>query len=398
MKILAISTYYKPIRPGYGTRTPEIIIDSAARLGHDVTVYTGIVPKDMISDEKHSKRKHIEKIGDGSVEINRIWIPTSGHNKPLSRTLIYLMFVFSCFFKMLFNKNHDVVLGLFPFPPFLILLEILAKIKRKKFYMHQGDLFPETVIDFHIIKNKFAIDFLRKISIWSFNLADIIGVNNLATKVGMKRYPIDQNKVKYLELAIDTELFYPIKKPTNTNFTVLYNGVFGPAYDFDLMLNAAKKMEGKDIEFIIAGKGELEQYIRNGIKKRNLTNVKVLGPVKEIKDLVKRLNYCDIAILCLVPSEVSKTPHPSKIFEYMACGKPVICVGAGAVEEIFKRSGGGLLVPPKDIDGFTKSILKFYDNRKLCEEIGIKARSYIEANHSMEVYMRNFEVIINSLR
>jgi len=120
MKILAISTYYKPIKPGYGTRTPEIIIDSSARLGNDVTVFTGIVPQDMISDSKFSKSKHVEKIGNGSVTIKRIWIPTSGHHKPFRRTLIYMMFVWSCFFKMLFSRDFDVVLGIFPFPPFLI--------------------------------------------------------------------------------------------------------------------------------------------------------------------------------------------------------------------------------------------------------------------------------------
>ena len=105
MKILAISTYYKPIKPGYGTRTPEIIIDSSAKLGHDVTVLTGIVPQDMISDSKFSKREHVEKIGNGSVNTKRIWIPTSGHHKPLRRTLIYVMFVWSCFFKNLIRKG-----------------------------------------------------------------------------------------------------------------------------------------------------------------------------------------------------------------------------------------------------------------------------------------------------
>ena len=397
MKILAISTYYKPIKPGYGTRTPEIIIDSSAKLGHDVTVITGIVPSDMISDSKFSKREYTEKIGSGTVHIKRIWIPTSGHHKPLRRSLIYMMFVWSCFFKMLFSRDYDIILGLFPFPPFLIPLELLAKLKRKKFYLHQGDLFPDTVIDFQIIKNPFFIKFLKKISIFSFNLADIIGVNNLATKKGMQKYVTEKNKLKYLELAVDTEIFTTLIKKNTSRFSILYNGVFGPAYDFNLILDAAKKLEQYDINFIIAGQGELESNIKTGIDKRKLTNVQVKSPVKKMSDLVSRINNSDLTLLPLISSNVSKTPHPSKIFEYMACGKPVICAGAGAIEDIFSRSEAGIIVPSGDLEKFTKSILHLYHNRDILDKMGINARKYAVENHSMDVYMKNFNKILNSL-
>jgi glycosyltransferase involved in cell wall biosynthesis len=397
MKILAISTYYKPIKPGYGTRTPEIIIDSSAKLGNDVTVITGIVPSDMISDSKFSKLDHTETIGNGTVRTKRVWIPTSGHHKPLRRSLIYMMFVWSCFFKMLFSRDYDIVLGLFPFPPFLIPLELLAKLKRKKFYLHQGDLFPDTVIDFQIIKNPFFIKFLKKISIFSFNLADIIGVNNLATKKGMQKYVTEKNKLKYLELAVDTEIFTTLNKKNTSRFSILYNGVFGPAYDFNLILDAAKKLEQYDINFIIAGQGELESNIKTGIDKRKLTNVQVKSPVKKMSDLVSRINNSDLTLLPLISSNVSKTPHPSKIFEYMACGKPVICAGAGAIEDIFSRSEAGIIVPSGDLEKFTKSILHLYHNRDILDKMGINARKYAVENHSMDVYMKNFNKILNSL-
>jgi len=396
MKILAISTYYKPIKPGYGTRTPEIIIDSSAKLGNDVTVITGIVPSDMISDSKFSKLDHTEIIGNGTVRTKRVWIPTSGHHKPFRRSLIYVMFVWQCFFKILFSRDFDIILGLFPFPPFLIPLEFLAKLKRKKFYLHQGDLFPDTVIDFQIIKNPFIIKFLKKISIISFNLADIIGVNNLATKNGMQKYVTDKSKLKYLELAIDTELFTTINKKTS-KFTVLYNGVFGPAYDFDLILDAAKKLEQYDIHFIIAGQGELESNIKHGIDKRKLTNVQIKSPVKKLSDLIFRINDSDITILTLIPSNVSKTPHPSKIFEYMACGKPVICAGSGAIEDIFKRSEAGIIIPSGDLEKFTRSILHLYNNPDILNKMGKNARKYAVENHSMNVYMKNFNKILNLL-
>jgi len=298
---------------------------------------------------------------------------------------------------MLFSRDYDVVLGLFPFPPFLIPLEILAKLKRKKFYLHQGDLFPDTVIDFQIIKNTLLVKFLTKISIMSFNLADVIGVNNLATKKGMEKYVEEKSKLKYLELAIDTEVFRNLNKNNSSKFSILYNGVFGPAYDFNLILDAAKKLKKYDIDFIIAGQGELESNIQTGIDKRELTNVHIKSPVKKISDLITRINNSDITILTLIQSDVSKTPHPSKIFEYMACGKPVICAGSGAIEDIFKRSEAGIIVPSGDLEKFTESILYLYHNRDILNKMGLNARKYAVENHSMNVYMKNFNKILNSL-
>lgn len=397
MRILGISVYYKPIRPGYGTRTPEIVLDSAARLGHEIVAYTGIVPDDMISDEKFRKRKHKEQIGAGSVEIRRLWIPTSGHHRPYRRSFIYIWFVIECFFKMLFDSKYDLVMG-FLFPPFHIPLQILAKLRGYKFYMHQGDLFPDTVIDFNLTQSKFVIGLLRKTSVWSFNLADVIGVNNYATKVGMQKYPIDQDKVVYLELAIDTDVFRPVPVQRPAKFTVLYNGVFGPAYDFDLILDAAKRLQDHDdIQFIIAGKGESSQFIREGIERRQLKNVTMQEPVKEISSLVKRLNSCHVAVVCLVPADISKTPHPSKTFEYMACGRPVVCAGSGALEQLVNRSKGGFIVKSGDLDGFVNSILKLYNDRNLCDTMGANARRYIEENHSVPVYMKNLDGIIKDL-
>lgn len=398
MRILGISIYYKPIRPGYGTRTPEVVLDSAAKLGHDVVVYTGAVPDDMVSDEKFRKRKHKEQIGIGTVETRRLWIPTSGHHRPYRRSLIYVWFVIECFFKMLFDRKYDLVMGISPFPPFFIPIEVLTKLWGRKFYMHQGDLFPDTVIDFNLTQSRFTIGLLRKTSVWSFNLADVIGVNNHATKTGMQKYPIDQNKVVYLELAIDTEVFRPVPVQRPAKFTVLYNGVFGPAYDFDLILDAAKRLQDHDdIQFIIAGKGESGSLIREGIGKRELKNVVMQEPVRETSSLVERLNACDVALVALVPAEVSKTPHPSKTFEYMACGRPVVCAGSGALEELVHRSKGGFIVRPGDLDGFVDSILKLYGDRNLCDIMGANARRYVEDNHSMLVYMKNLDGIITNL-
>ena len=53
MKIIAMSLYYKPIWPGFGVRNPQLVLDEAAKSGHDVILYTGRIPAEMQAEERH---------------------------------------------------------------------------------------------------------------------------------------------------------------------------------------------------------------------------------------------------------------------------------------------------------------------------------------------------------
>ena len=81
----------------------------------------------------------------------------------------------------------------------------------------------------------------------------------------------------------------------------------------------------------------------------------------------------------------------------MACGKPVICAGSGAIEDIFKRSEAGIIIPSGDLEKFTRSILHLYNNPDILNKMGKNARKYAVENHSMNVYMKNFNKILNLL-
>jgi len=92
MKIIAISLFYKPIWPGFGTRYPELLIDEAAKSGNFVTVYTSQIPKNMKVDEKYRSNGIVEKIEEGYVKIHRLWTPNILHEGIGKRTLTYFIF------------------------------------------------------------------------------------------------------------------------------------------------------------------------------------------------------------------------------------------------------------------------------------------------------------------
>ena len=401
MNILAISLFYKPIWPGFGVRVPQLILDEAARNGNSVTLFTGRIPEDVKVDQKHRYKKHIEKIGDGTIDINRLWTPNVKHEGIFNRVFTYLLFMFQCFFKLLFSKDIDILIALHPYPPFFIPLLYIAKWKKIKTFLMQGDLWPDNLLELGIIKNKSLYSIIIKLSSWSFNISDIVVVITDELRRGTEKYLKDKSKIKVLELATDTALFSPQdmhKDIHEGKFVALYNGIFSPNYDFNIILNSAELLKNEKIVFIIAGAGELKNYIKDQIVKKNLDNVIMEEPLPKIEDVVKKINNADILLLGMNDNLQARTAHPSKLFEFMSCGRPVVCSGKGATVDLLTESNGGLLVNPNDSKSFSKKIKELCDSETLRKTLGKNARDYIVKHHSLEVFGKNLSKILDDLK
>ena len=73
---------------------------------------------------------------------------------------------------------------------------------------------------------------------------------------------------------------------------------------------------------------------------------------------------------------------PSKMFEIMAMGRPIIGSVRGESADILKQSGCALVVPPEDSKVIAESVLELYNNRDRGQEMGKKGRRFVVANYS----------------
>ena len=399
MKILAISQFYKPIWPGFGTRSPQLVIDEAAKSGNEVIVLTGTIPTNIDTDQKYRLKKLREKIGNGSIEINRLWVPES-HQGFIKRSIIYFYFIFQCFFKMLTIKNIDLVIGLHPYPPFFIPIILLSKLKKTKFILYEADLWPNNLIELGLLNRGFLYSIIKKLSGWSYNNSHHVIVITEEIKKNIQEYFDKKDKVIVLNMAVDTTTFKPevVKDDRYAGkFVVMYNGIFSPNYDFDIIINAAKIIDNEKIIFVISGSGELKKEIVKKIQKLKLNNIKIENPVPTITELVRKLNRADILVLGMHDNLQAKTAHPSKVFEYMACGKPIICSTIGATEDILVKANAGIVVKPGDYHDFTSAILRFYNSKKLREEYGKNGREFTQKNYSLNVFQEGLNSILKNL-
>ena len=80
------------------------------------------------------------------------------------------------------------------------------------------------------------------------------------------------------------------------------------------------------------------------------------------------------------PLKASERGLPTKLFEYQACGKPIICCSEGEPAKYIKHTESGLVVKPGDPEALTQAIVKLYKNRKLVYELGLNGQRYVSEN------------------
>jgi len=400
MKIISISLYYKPIWPGFGTRFSELLVDETAKSGHDVTLFTGRIPNSIKVDNKLRLKKSKKKAGKGFIDINRLWAPDIKHEGFSKRTFTYFVFMLQCFFKVLFSRKIDLIMGLYPYPPFFLSIVILAKIKKINFILVEADLWPDNLKELGIIKNSTLYSIVAKFSEWVYNLSDMVIVITDELKEGLKKYFKDKSKLQVLKLATDTEIFKPVSKSFDRygdKFVVMYSGIFSLNYDFDIIINSAKELRNENILFVISGAGELRNEIKSKIENSKLKNILLEEPLKEISEFVVKLNRADILIMGMNDNMQAKTAHPSKIFEFMACGKPIICSTKGATGEILLKSKAGIVVEPGNFKEFSKNILELFNSEEKRKILGKNGIEYIKKNHSLKVFRENLSILLDSI-
>ena len=96
--------------------------------------------------------------------------------------------------------------------------------------------------------------------------------------------------------------------------------------------------------------------------------------------------YINASDICTAPFIFARNAKiglsPLKLYEYMACGKPVVASNISGVSDVIEASGGGISVLPENLDALADGILKLLENPDLRLKMGSKGLSYVTENYS----------------
>lgn len=194
---------------------------------------------------------------------------------------------------------------------------------------------------------------------------------------------IDLKKFNTLEVDRDlkrSELGLPKKA-----FIVLSVGELNKNKNHEVIIRAIAKIDNPDIQYVICGQGQLDEYLRKLSKEIGIGNqVHLLGFRKDIPEI------CKISDLFVFPSY--REGLSVALMEAMANGLPVICSNIRGNSDLIEDGKGGYLVNPDDIEGIAKYINEVILDDELRREFGKSNNKNIVA-FSIENILKEMEVI-----
>jgi glycosyltransferase involved in cell wall biosynthesis len=164
-------------------------------------------------------------------------------------------------------------------------------------------------------------------------------------------------------------------------FVAGYVGTHGMAHGLDTLLDAAARLRergwGDRVRLLLIGDGAAKEALRRRKAELGLDNVILLDPVSK-EEIPRYWSLLDASIIHLKKDPLFATVIPSKLFESMAMGIPVLHGVTGESAEIVERERAGLLFAPEDPNALADRIIELASNPELRSELARKAREGVD--------------------
>lgn len=390
---IVIHTQYYPPEIGAPQGRLSALARGLVKRGHSVTVLTAMpnYPRGVIY-EGYGGWMKVEDV-DG-VRILRSWIYPTRSISFIPRLLNYFSFVFSSLIVGLLHlKVPDVILTESP-PLFLgISGYLLSRLKRARWIFNVSDLWPESAVRLGMVREGLALQLSYWLEAFCYrNAWYVSGQSREILHNITSRFP--SVRVYHLSNGADTAIFRPgstserWRNKIGNGTIALYAGLHGLAQGLDQVLRAAQLLsdvEGLKIVFI--GDGPLKHQLIQQASQSNLHNVYFLEslPHTEMPAVLASADFCIVPLGMEMPGAV-----PSKLYEAMAAGCPVLLMAHGEAADIVRAHDCGLVVAPGDINALADGLRTLACNSELRTRLGTNGRRAAQEHYDRTAIVERF--------
>jgi len=397
MHFLIIAQYFPPDIGGASTRAYNIA-KALILKNHSVTVITAFPHYPYGNIPKQYSKKFISKEKIEEINIIRTWVPKLPHNTTFNRILLHSSFVISSTFALRHVKKFELIFAMNPNFFSFYAANFYRILFRKNIIRNVDDLWPEVFYDLGIVRStlsKKILDFFSKIS---YSIPKfIIPISDGYTDILISKYKISKNKIEVIEHGVDTTKFVK-SNHENKIKRVVYSGAITVGYDFESIIKCAKFLENESVKFIIRGRGDYVPTLQKLIEKNQVNNVDLETTYLSQDKLIGFLQSSDIFLLPMSPLKTIDAGVPTKIYEFFALSKPVVCISEGGLKKLLEKTNSGIVVPHNNFKLLADSIMKLISNPDLCKELGNNGYQYVQNFVTLEKIGTRLEKIIYKVK
>ncbi|MBZ4646311.1 MAG: glycosyltransferase [Clostridia bacterium] len=256
----------------------------------------------------------------------------------------------------------------------------------------------------HIIKILRKIRKKKELFIW--NKADALIVVTNQIKQFLISYGVCEKKINVILNGANTNLFKPMKSDlarkelgfNNQSPFVCFVGNLVSWQGLNYLIDAAEIVcKSKNVTFLIVGEGPLKKELLEQVHCKELESNFIFTGRVPYEQVPVYINASD---LCVVPKikSLSSGYSPLKLYEYMACAKPVIATNTEGFE-ILNQINSGITVNTENSTEFANAIVYLLENKHLSLHMGDNGLAYVNKEHSWEtVASKSMDVFTFCLR
>jgi glycosyltransferase involved in cell wall biosynthesis len=181
-------------------------------------------------------------------------------------------------------------------------------------------------------------------------------------------------------------------------FLVVYSGTLGWVRPLETVIEAARQLADQpSIHFVFVGDGQKREALEHMVRDYGLNNVSFTGP-QPLESIPYFLKAGDVLVESLKEVPVAKLAMPSKLYEYMASGRPVI-FGSRQGEAIreLELAGGALTYPSDSPEALAEIIAKLRHGDIDGKALGDRYHEHITRHHMREQWAERYLSVIENL-
>ncbi|MDB6033853.1 MAG: glycosyl transferase group 1 [Verrucomicrobiales bacterium] len=278
-----------------------------------------------------------------------------------------------------FRKKYDLV-HVHNMPDVLAFSAIVPKLLGAKVILDLHDPMPELMMSIYGLQEKSGfVRILKWLEKLSIGFADKVITPNIAFKELFVRRKCPADKIHIVMNSPKTEIFnpelYPAAKPEVAGpkkpFKLMYHGLLVDRHGLDTAIEAVDLLRSRipTIEFHIFGRPtpymeEMEQLIA----KLGLKEIVIYHGPKTQKEIAQAIMQIDLGLIPNKRSAFTEINMPTRIFEYLAMGKPVVSPDTKGIRDYFDRKTM-LFFEPGDRKDLANVILEAYSNPERLDEV-----------------------------
>jgi len=284
----------------------------------------------------------------GGIEVNYVG-DSPAHGGMLSRAFREILYALKIV-PHVYRSRPDLVLITMP----SIFLQLLAVVVNKPIVFDVRDLVWEYLPSGTNVE-RYLKNGLKKISQYMISKAKLVLVTNDSEQKYMSNFLIKSIPVLVVRNGINRERYREIsslpRQLRNGEVKILYIGNIGKAQNLTTLIDAINSVE--NVKAIIVGQGNELDYMKLYASKNNRKKVEFVGGLIW-KELLRYYNEADV-LYAQIGSDYDSA-IPSKLYEYMVVGVPVIYGGSGESMSFLKQFSGVYAIPPNDVSELVMAI------------------------------------------